>query len=159
MRMRAALAALLAAWVGTAPAIEPAPQPARRATAQTSSKPAATAKPAAPATAGAVSFSRDLVPVLRTQCATCHMTGQEAGQMALHPGAAYASLVNVKSPVVGLVRVVPGKPEQSYLLMKLNGTHLDHGGTGTRMPFGVPPLPQKVVDQFAAWIKAGAKNN
>jgi len=147
-----ALAAVLAAWVGTAPAFESAPKAAPGAAAP------AAAKPAAATTAG-VSFSRDLVPVLRSQCATCHMTGQEAGNLALHPGAAYASLVNVKSPVVGLVRVVPGKPEQSYLLMKLNGTHLDHGGKGTRMPFGVPPLPQKVVDQFAAWIKAGAKNN
>lgn len=157
MKRPIALAALVAAWVSTAPAIEPAPKaaakPAPAPTVQTAPKPAA-----APASAG-VSFSRDLVPVLRTQCATCHMTGTEAGSMALHPGAAYASLVNIKSPVAGLVRVVPGKPEQSYLLMKLNGTHLDHGGKGTRMPFGMPPLPQKVVDQFAAWIKAGAKNN
>jgi hypothetical protein len=129
-----AIAAVLMSSVTSAPAVVPAP-----------------VKP--------VSFSRDIVPVLRTQCATCHMTGKEAGSMALHPGAAYANLVNVKSPVVNLVRVVPGKPEKSYLIMKLNGTHLDQGGQGTRMPFGVPPLPKPVVDQITAWIKAGAKNN
>ena len=44
-----------------------------------------------------VSFSRDLVPVLRTNCATCHLTGSEAGNLALHPGAAYKNLVGVQS--------------------------------------------------------------
>ncbi|MFO1377365.1 MAG: hypothetical protein U1F14_10200 [Steroidobacteraceae bacterium] len=147
-----AVAALLASSVTSAPAAVPAPKPGPAA--------APVAKPASPpAPAVAVSFSRDIVPVLRTQCATCHMTGQEPGNMALHPGAAYATLVNVKSPVSGLVRVVPGKPEQSYLLMKLQGTHLDHGGKGVRMPFSLPPLPQKVIDQIAAWISQGAKNN
>jgi len=149
-----ALAALLAGSMTSAPAAVPAPKQAPAAA------PASAPKPASkPAPAVAVSFSRDIVPVLRTQCATCHMTGMEPGNMALHPGAAWANLVNVKSPVSGLVRVVPGKPDQSYLLMKLEGTHLDHGGKGVRMPFGVPPLPQTVVDQIAAWIRQGAKNN
>ena len=50
--------------------------------------------PAGAATS-AVSFSRDLVPVLKSSCATCHLTGTEAGDLAPHPGAAYKSLVNV----------------------------------------------------------------
>ena len=146
-----AVAVLLASSVTSAPAAVPAPKPGPATP---------VVKPVSqPAPAAAVSFSRDIVPVLRTQCATCHMTGQEPGNMALHPGAAYATLVNVKSPVSGLVRVVPGKPEQSYLLMKLQGTHLDHGGKGVRMPFSLPPLPQKDIDRIAAWISQGAKNN
>ncbi len=154
MKGLVALAVLLASSVTSAPAAEPAPKRGPAPAAASTSKPASPAAPAA-----AVSFARDVVPVLRTQCATCHMTGKEAGNMALHPGAAYASLVNVKSPVTGLVRVVPGKPERSYMIMKLEGTHLDHGGKGTRMPFGVPPLPQQVTDRIAAWIRQGAKNN
>ena len=58
---------------------------------------AGTATVATPAAASDVSFSRDLVPVLKTSCANCHLTGTEAGNLALHPGAAYKSIVDVPS--------------------------------------------------------------
>lgn len=106
-----------------------------------------------------VSFARDLVPVLRTNCAICHLTGQEAGNLKLHPGAAYASLVNVPSTEGTLKRVYPGAPELSYLMHKLDGTHLDAGGVGEQMPFGQPPLEKDVRDLFRAWIEDGAQNN
>jgi len=107
----------------------------------------------------APSFKRDIVPVLRTRCATCHLTGNEAGNMALYPDAAYANLVGVKSPTTGLVRVDPGKPESSYLIMKLDGTQLNKGGAGARMPFGADPLPAETIALIASWIKAGAADN
>lgn len=106
-----------------------------------------------------VSFSRDLVPVIRANCATCHLTGQEAGNMKLHPGAAYASLVNVQSGESKLKRVQPGAPQDSYLMHKLDGTHLDAGGSGERMPFGAPQLDEGLRERFRAWIAAGAPNN
>jgi hypothetical protein len=107
----------------------------------------------------AVSFKRDLVPVLRTQCATCHLTGQEAGNMKLHPGAAHASLVGVQSIESPLLRVKPGAPDDSYLMHKLEGTHLDAGGSGDRMPFGQPPLDEATRTRIRSWIAAGAENN
>lgn len=106
-----------------------------------------------------VSFSRDLAPVLRNNCATCHLTGQEPGGMKLYPSAAYASLVNVASTESALARVKPGQPEQSYLMHKLDGTHLDVGGAGERMPFSAPQLDEGIRNQIRAWIKSGAKNN
>lgn len=109
--------------------------------------------------AGAVSFSQDVVPILRTNCATCHLTGQEPGNMKLHPGGAYASLVNVPSTESGLMRIKPGQPEASYLMHKLDGTHLDAGGQGERMPFGASPLDESVRDLIRAWIKGGARKN
>lgn len=117
---------------------------------------------AAAASAGAadeVSFSRDLVPVLRANCATCHLTGQEAGNMKLHPGAAYASLVGVPSVESKLKRVEAGAPERSYLMHKLDGTHLDAGGSGEQMPFGAPALDEATRQSVRAWIAAGAKND
>lgn len=106
------------------------------------------------------SFSKDLVPILKTRCATCHLTGAEVGKLALHPGAAYQSLVNVPSTgAAGLTRVLPGKPEASYLVMKLEGTHIAKGGKGARMPFGAPSLSAEQIGMFKAWIKAGAKKN
>ncbi|MGK2286265.1 hypothetical protein [Pedomonas sp. V897] len=106
-----------------------------------------------------VSFQRDIVPVLRTRCATCHMTGREAGNIALHPGAAYASLVNVSSVSSKHLRVKPGAPEDSYLMMKLDGTHLDAGGKGARMPMGAPPLDEKTREKIRNWIAEGAQDN
>ncbi len=79
--------------------------------------------------------------------------------MALYPDAAYANLVGVKSPATGLVRVDPGKPDSSYLIMKLEGTQLNKGGTGVRMPFGAEPLPADTIALIRSWIKAGAPNN
>ncbi len=119
-----------------------------------------TALIATPAFAEApVSFTRDLAPILKLQCATCHATGDEGGDIALYPKAAYRHLVGVKSPTAGLVRVVPGKPNDSYLIMKLEGTHLAKGGKGVRMPFGGAPLPAATIALFRNWISQGAKNN
>lgn len=117
------------------------------------------ALPALASAADAVSFERDIVPVLRDNCATCHLTGQEPGGMKLHPGGAYASLVNVPSVESRLARVKPGKPEESYLMHKLDGTHLDVEGQGERMPFGFPPLSDEVRARVRAWIAAGAPKN
>lgn len=114
---------------------------------------------AAPALA-APSFKGDIVPILKTRCAVCHMTGKEAGRMALTPNAAYASIVSVPSiEAKALNRIEPGKPEASYLIAKIEGTHIGKGGIGARMPFGAPPLPQDQIDLFKAWVKAGAKQD
>lgn len=109
--------------------------------------------------AQSVQFKRDLVPVLRQRCAACHLTGKEPGKIALHPGAAYANLVNVAATETKFLRVRPGKPNESYLMMKLDGTHLDRGGTGARMPLGQAPLDVAMRDKFRAWIAAGAKDD
>lgn len=106
-----------------------------------------------------VSFARDIVPVLKMRCATCHLTGKEAGNLALHPAAAFRSLVKAKSVEAALPRVAPGAPDRSYLMMKLDGTHLAGGGTGVRMPMGAAPLDAPTRDRFRAWIAAGAPNN
>lgn len=105
-----------------------------------------------------VVFARDITPILTTTCATCHLMGTEAGRISLAPRRAYASLVNVASvEVPKLRRVVPGHPEQSYLMMKLEGTHVANGGTGARMPFGALPLAPEKIALIRRWIEQGAK--
>lgn len=106
-----------------------------------------------------VSFAQTVVPVLRMQCATCHMTGGEPGNMKLYPTAAYDSIVGAESVTTGATLVVPGEPENSYLLHKIKGTHLEQGGAGARMPFAQRPLPEEVVKQIEQWIAQGALNN
>ncbi|MGE0665903.1 MAG: hypothetical protein AB7O49_05015 [Sphingomonadales bacterium] len=106
-----------------------------------------------------VSFSKDIVPILKTRCVMCHLTGQEPGNMKLAPKAAYATLVGAKAAETDLKRVEPGKPDQSYLVRKLDGTHVDAGGTGVRMPLGGAPLPEAQMAAIRTWIEQGAPNN
>ena len=103
-----------------------------------------------------ISFARDIASVLNARCASCHLTGQEDGNLALEPSAAYASLVGKPSVESDLLRVKPGSPQQSYLLLKVEGRHLDAGGTGARMPFGATPLDATTIDLLRQWIADGA---
>lgn len=106
-----------------------------------------------------ISFASDIVPILKRQCAACHLTGQEVPGLALHPRGAYSSIVGVKSLFTGYLRVDPGKPDDSYLVMKLEGTHTAKGGQGARMPFGAPPLDETSIGKIREWIASGALNN
>lgn len=115
---------------------------------------------AAPAEQQAVSFATDIVPVLKHNCQVCHLTGQEAGNLALHAKGAYDSLVSKPSiSAPALLRVAPGDPDKSYLLAKIRGTHLDVGGSGRRMPFDGAFLDETTVQKISDWIKAGAPRN
>jgi len=110
--------------------------------------------------AEAVSFQDDLMPHIKRRCGACHITGDEPGKMALVPGKAWSSWVNqpsVEGPA--LLRIAPGEPEQSYVIHKLRGSHIEVGGVGVRMPMHQPPLPSKLIAQFEAWIEQGALDN
>lgn len=103
-------------------------------------------------------YETEIGPLLQANCATCHLTGAEAGEMSLVPAKAIASLVNVDAVgAKGLKRVVPGDPDKSYLVMKLEGTQGEHGGIGTQMPFGAAPLAPAQIARVRQWIKDGAK--
>lgn len=109
--------------------------------------------------AAEVRFARDVAPLLKQYCATCHLTGDEPGSMALHPKGAYQSLVGVKSEESALLRVAPGKPDESYLYLKITGQHLKAGGVGEAMPFGTEPLSDADIALIRQWILDGARND
>lgn len=100
-----------------------------------------------------VSFARDIAPVLEQHCASCHLSGEEPGAMALHTQASYGALVNVPAAGAKMLRVKPGAPDESYLIRKVEGTQAE----GMRMPVGGAPLDGQFVQQLRAWIAAGAK--
>ena len=64
-----------------------------------------------------------------------------------HPAAETSGAMN---------RVEPGDSENSYVIHKLRGTHVDAGGSGSRMPEGGPFLDDDTIDAIAEWIDAGA---
>jgi hypothetical protein len=75
---------------------------------------------------------------------------------------AYANLVDVPSvELPNLVRVMPGDPQRSWLVQKLDGTQHDSDGRcvdtcGDAMPLGEKPLPSSVRAAVRAWIAGGA---
>lgn len=71
--------------------------------------------------------------------------------------ASFDNLVNQASLQVGggaALRVVPGMPDNSYLIQKLENTQLSGG---VMPPSGM--LPQADIDQIRLWITNGALRN
>jgi hypothetical protein len=92
-------------------------------------------------------------------CGGCHSGGGTSlpASMDLTPAHIYTSIVGVASVEQPThMRVKPGDPDNSYVVLKLEGAA---GITGARMPFGGPYLDQATIDQVRAWITAGAQNN
>ena len=96
----------------------------------------------------------------RLSCTQCHTNvgRTPAAGLNLIDGAAYAALVgrpSVNSP--GQIFVVPGDPDNSYLVKKLEGTA---GIVGLRMPRNTGPfLTEGQMLVIRRWIKEGAANN
>lgn len=105
-----------------------------------------------------VSFSREVVPLLKSRCVMCHMAGSAQAGLVLHPNG-YANLVGIKSTQSAQNRITPGNPENSFLFRKLAGTQSTADGEGERMPFGETPLSESQLDLVRRWIAEGAQNN
>jgi hypothetical protein len=85
----------------------------------------------------------------------CHIGSNPAGGLNLSEGIAYGNLVGVSSQEVSaLQRVNPGDPDNSYLVIKLEGT--DSRLQGERMPRGREPLTQEQINVIRQWIADGA---
>lgn len=103
----------------------------------------------------------DIQPIFTRNCAFSGCHGGVSPQLGQHLGAgqAYGSIVNVPSVErPGFNRVTPGLPDSSYLVHKIQGTHLVVGGVGGRMPLNNTPLSQAQIDSIRAWITDGALN-
>ena len=79
--------------------------------------------------------------------------------MSLVAGQAFSNAVNVAARQASMNRVTPNQPDSSYLVHKVQGTHLAVGGSGSRMPLNRSPLSQSDIDLIRAWIQAGAQPN
>jgi hypothetical protein len=95
------------------------------------------------------------VNVFSVNCAVsgCHGGAGAQQGLRLDPGFAYGNLVNVASPRdPNQIRVIPGDPNDSFIIHKLEGTQT----LGDRMPQGGPYLPQSTIDVVRQWIADGA---
>ena len=106
-----------------------------------------------------VSFTRDIVPLFARECAFCHSKDAADSGLVLEGRFAYRMIVDVPSVESSLMRVAPGKPEQSYLLLKMQNQHRTVGGTGRKMPPGWLEVVPSEVELVKAWILTGAPEN
>jgi mono/diheme cytochrome c family protein len=107
---------------------------------------------------GAPSFSHTIQPIFNANCVACHQSAGASGGLDLEEGTAYASIVSRNSQASAFARITPGKPDESYLVRKLEGTHVQAGGSGERMP-PTGPLDSALIGAIRAWVQAGARND
>jgi methionine-rich copper-binding protein CopC len=87
-------------------------------------------------------------------CTKCHVGAAAPEGLQLDAQHSYALLVGVPSTEVpSLLRVNPGNPDQSYIVLKLQGSP---GIVGAQMPFGGPYLDQATINVIRQWITNGA---
>lgn len=112
-----------------------------------------------------VSIQRDIFAAPdssgRPACITCHIAGGAAAGTGLFlndPATAYASLVGRGSRLKpGETLVIPGDPDGSYIVRKLEG---GPNINGLRMPRTTGPfLTEGQMIVIRRWIKEGAANN
>lgn len=109
-----------------------------------------------------VSFA-DVQPIFTQKCATmnCHGSVMPKEGLDLSAGNAYAEIVNAASKQCGPSRmiVLPGKPEESYLIDKLMGVELCEAFSKQMPPPPGAALPANEMQLISDWICAGALEN
>ena len=106
-------------------------------------------------------FERMQTQVFNLSCSSdsCHSHVGQAGGLILEAGYAWDSLVNHRASngvaaAHGLMRVMPGNPDASFLMNKISANL--EAGEGAPMPYNSSPLTSDTVDIIHAWIAAGA---
>ena len=100
-------------------------------------------------------FAATVAPLFEAAC-NCHQTTPLKAPFSLKGDEAYDNIVNVPASELPTMNLVtPGKPEDSYLWHKIDGTQVDVGGSGSRMPLN-SPLHDDEKAIVERWILAGA---
>ena len=124
-------------------------------------------KGASLAPSGVASVTRIQSQVFAKSCtfSSCHVTGGSgaiATGMVLTNDSAVMSLVNRlpsngNAVAAGMKIIAPGKPDSSFLWVKLTLDTVHHGGTlGGKMPLGGFGIPLGQIEYIKRWIAAGA---
>lgn len=104
-------------------------------------------------------WSQDIEPVLSSStCASaaCHGGTSPSLSLLLAAGAGYHELVDVPSKQDKTLKlIVPGDPDNSYLVIKLEGRNK----RGDPMPNSGTPLSPTLLAALRQWIALGAPEN
>lgn len=100
----------------------------------------------APADDGAIKFSRDIAPILVGNCISCHNPKDKAKRKEFD----LTTFANLMKGGADGPPIVPGKPEESILLLRVKGEETP------KMPPGQNNLGPEAIAKIEAWVKAGA---
>lgn len=93
-------------------------------------------------------------------CGYCHYSGSPYPPDLWNPFDPELGIVGVSSIFrPDLKLVVANKPEESFLMMKLEQPVRASAELGARMPIEYPPLDEPQVDLLRRWISEGARDN
>src|SRR5262245_33770478 len=95
---------------------------------------------------GGVSFVKDVAPILSRNCQRCHGQTNPRSKFNL---STYSNLM--KAGERGNDGIVPGKPDESRLVLMLKGEE------EPRMPQGGRALRRELIGRVETWVKQGAK--
>lgn len=104
------------------------------------------------------SFATDINEIIqRRGCSSGACHGNGAGGMTLTTDAAanYAEMVSVQALSESFLRIDPGNPDDSYIVIKIEGRQT----VGLQMPRGQSPLDNIDLTNIRNWISNGAPNN
>ncbi len=109
------------------------------------------------------SYASQVRPIFVYNCvmAGCHFYVSPQLDLTLGEQIEAADLINIASQELpDMNRITPLDSLNSYLFHKINGTHLEVGGSGERMPFGrIDPLRDSEISTIENWINIGANAN
>lgn len=104
---------------------------------------------AADSNPAAVSYQKQVVPILRANCQGCHQPSKAGGKYVTTE---FAKLMTAGES--GQAAIVPGKPAESYLLKLITP---ENGKA--EMPKGRAPLAAAEIELIQRWIAEGAVND
>jgi hypothetical protein len=99
-----------------------------------------------------ISFSDDIMPILKGRCVSCHQTGGAGFEKSGLDLSTYEGLM--KGTKFGPM-VIPREPDSSNLMWLLDW----RASPELRMPHGKKKLSVCDRNDIRAWIREGAKNN
>jgi len=97
--------------------------------------------------AAKVSFRRDVAPILKRHCTSCHTKNDAQADLNMDTVALFAR-GGKKGP-----SFVPGKPDESLTIQMLTGAKKP------MMPHKQPPLPTAKIQTLRLWVLGGAKDD
>lgn len=108
-----------------------------------------------PDPAGRITYTCDVKEIISRSCTRgCHPGGfsPEGSELTNYEKVVNGKTTGKSACPPGLPFVVKGKPEESFIIEKIN----DNPRCGQRMPFSAVKLPQNDIDTIKKWISQGA---
>jgi hypothetical protein len=109
-----------------------------------------------------VSFSAQVSPIFAAKCNFCHHPDNAVKvdlTRPFHPELGIINRPNSWTRSTRKILVVPGDPDASALIWKVEQTDLEPKIDGDPMPWNIEPLTDRELDNLRQWILQGAEDD